>query len=201
MKKFDLNAILKKARTPQPPGEFWEEFPGQVARQLNRPARENRAAPQPPFLKVAWALAAAACVLAAFAMGRWRGQNETRTAPFHDLLANTKVVRETLAMFPGQVRAIVEDQHGLHLVLSSTNDVPESSAPLYVRICNGIHCSSLVTFSGQQIEMAGQKMTVLADTHGGIIVMGDDFVWSSDKKIDSDAHLKIEAMNLGPKAL
>ena len=130
------------------------------------------------------------CILAAFAIGHWRGQTETK-APM-DVLANAKVVRETLAMFPNQVRAIVEDGHGLSLILSKSDNVP-ASPPLYVRICEGKHCVSLVTFSGQEIQVGGQKMTVLSDAQDGIILMGNDFAWSSREPSYAKNDLKIEA--------
>jgi hypothetical protein len=136
------------------------------------------------------------CVLVAFFIGHWRGQQSSAT----DLLANTKVVHDTLAMFPNQVRAIVEDPQGLHLMLSDSGNVP-SSTPLYVRICDGKSCSSLVTFSGQEIQIAGQKMTVLADTQGGIILLGNNFVWSSEEKTYPGTGLKIEAKSLNLAAL
>jgi len=44
-------------------------------------------------------------------------------------------------------------------------------------------------------------MTVLGDSHGGIILMGNDFVWANDQKAYSDKGLKIEAKNLGMTAL
>lgn len=206
MKKSELDSILKKARLPQPPEELWEEFPQRVARQLNRPVAESRPPRQHWLPRFAWAMVTAACVAMAFAVGQWRGRVEVQpvktqtVVPSQDILANAKLVRETLAMFPNQLRAIVEDDRGLHLILSDSGKVP-SSAPLYVRVCDGKNCSSLVTFSGQEIQVAGQKMTVLADTHGGIILMGNDFVWSSGQKTDSAGHLMIEAKNLELAAL
>jgi len=198
MKKADLDSILKKARTPEPPREFWEEFPQQVVRELNRPPVEFLSPRTAWFPRLAWALGAATCLLLAFALGHWRGQTEAASST--DILANAKVVRDTLAMFPNQVRAITEDKSGLHLLLSDHGAVP-SSPPLYIRICDGKSCSSLVTFSGQEIQVAGQTMTVLGDSHGGIILMGNDFVWANDQKNYSDKGLKIEAKNLGITAL
>jgi hypothetical protein len=212
MKPSELNSILKKARLPQPPEEFWEEFPEQVARQLNRPAVEFQRPRRNWLPRFVWATVTAACVVMAFAVGHWRGRVETQRmvtqtivpqqeiAPSQDILANAKLVHDTLAMFPNQVSAIVEDSHGLHLVLSQNGAVP-LSPPLYVHVCDGKNCSSLVTFSGQEIQVAGQKMTVLANTQGGIILMGPDFVWSSDQKTDSGNGLKIEAKSLELAAL
>jgi len=200
MKDSELDAILKKARAPQPPEEFWEEFPQQVARQLNRPPRESRSPHGNWFRRFAWAVTTAACVLIAFALGHWHGRMHPETGTTADILSDSKLVRETLAMFPNQVRAIVKDRGGIHIVLSDHNNVP-ASIPLYVQICDGKNCSSLVTFSGQEIQIAGQKMTVLGDSQGGVILMGIDFVWSSDGKAYSDKGLKIEAKSLSVAAL
>lgn len=206
MNKSELDAILKKARTPQPPEEFWEEFPQRILRQANRggdassPARfATRASlPRNWFPRLAWSFATAICILIAFAIGHWRGQMETKTAASvvtSDILENAKFVRETLAMFPNQVRAIVKDEHGLNLILSEKENVP-SSPPLYVRICDGKNCSSFVTFSGQEIQIAGQKLTVLSDARGGIILAGNEFVWSSDERTLAKNDLKIQAKQL-----
>jgi hypothetical protein len=193
MNKPELDSILKKARTPERPEEFWAEFPQRITRGLNRERTENFRPKRNWFPRLAWGFATAICILAAFAMGHWRGQVETKAST--DVLADAKVVRETLAMFPNQVRAIVEDEHGLNLVLSDSSDVPVSP-PIYVRICDGKHCSSLVTFSGQEIQIAGQKVTVLSDTQGGIILTGNQFVWSNTDRTYADDRLKIEAKNL-----
>lgn len=195
MDKSELDSILQKARSPQPPEEFWKEFPQQVARQLNRFRPENQRVEHNWFPRLAWGFATAICILAAFAIGHWRGRMETETISPKDVLADAKVVRATLAMFPNQVRAIVRDEHGMQLVLADQPDVP-TSTPLYVRICDGEQCSSLVTFSGQELEIAGQKITVLSDAQGGIILEGNKFVWSSTSRIYASSNLKIEAKPL-----
>jgi len=194
MNNPELDSILKKARTPERPEEFWAEFPQQVAGGLNRARTENYRPERNWFPRLAWGFATAICILAAFAIGHWRGRVEMKTST--DVLANAKVVSETLAMFPNQVRAIVQDERGVNLVLSDSADVP-ASPPIYVRICDGKHSSSLVTFSGQEIQIAGQKMTVLSDAQGGIILMGNDFAWSSREPTYAKNDLKIEAKNLG----
>jgi hypothetical protein len=81
------------------------------------------------------------------------------------------------------------------LILSDSNNVP-ASAPLYVRVCDGKQCASVVTFSGQEIQIAGQRMMVLSDARGGIILAGNQFVWSSDGKVYDGKNLSIEAKSL-----
>lgn len=196
MNNAELEAILKKARTPERSEESVEMFPQQVVRQLKRAEVRSRRLERRWFPRLAWGLVTAACILAAFAIGHWRGRVETNSAAENDVLQNTKFVERTLAMFPNQVRAIVHDQRGWNLVLSSQSNVPASS-PIYVRVCDGKNCSSCVTFSGQEIQIAGQKMTVLSDARGGVILEGDRFVWSSDERVAMDKDLEIEAKNLG----
>jgi hypothetical protein len=178
MNNSELEAILKKAQVPARPEEFWE---------MVRMGQNW-------FPRFAWGLATAICILAAFTIGRWRERVET-VSP-NDVLQNTKLIRETLAMFPNRVRAIAWDKNGFNLILSDRNDVPDST-PIYIRICNGKQCVSFVTFSGQEIQIAGQKLTVLSDFHDGIILSGDHFLWSSDGQIAMDKGLKIEAKGLG----
>jgi hypothetical protein len=196
MNKNELESILKRARLPAIAEESLEEFPRRVADGLKR----HDPAPRParnfsPHL--AWAFGLAACAVIAFAAGHWRGRMEAGAIPATDSLASAKLIREMMAMFPNQIRAIVQDDGGeVKLVLSDTGDVP-ASPPLYVRITDGKHSSYFVTFSGQEIQVDGQAITVLSDARGGIILAGAQFVWSSAGRPSAAGHLKIEAKNLG----
>jgi hypothetical protein len=58
-----------------------------------------------------------------------------------------------------------------------------------------------VTFSGQEIQIAGQKVTVLSEADGGIILEGSKFAWSNKEWIGVGARLKIEARNLNPATM
>jgi hypothetical protein len=194
MNRPELESILKKSRLPEIPEESLAIFPRRIVAGIKRndpPVRTARN--YSPHL--AWAFGLAACVVIAFAIGHWRVRAGKEKIPTNDTLASVKLVRETLAMFPNQVRAIVEDEHGMNLVLSDNNDVP-TSPPIYIRICDGKQCSSLVTFSGQEIQIAGQNITVLSDASGGIILEGSKFVWSSTSRIYASGNLKIEAKPL-----
>jgi hypothetical protein len=199
MNQPELDSILKKARLPEIPRESLEMFPRRIVARLKRNSPPTRATRNfSPHL--AWAFGLAACAVIAFAVGQKHGRIKTETISAKDALANVKVIRETLALFPNRVRAIVQDERGLNLVLSENDDVP-ASTPLYVRICDGNHCSSFVTFSGQEIQVAGQKVTVLTDARGGIILTGSQFVWSNTERTYAGNHLKIEARNLGSAAM
>jgi len=198
MNNSELDKKLKVVQTPLRPDDYWADFPRSVTSQLRYPPvtsrEEHRWLP-----RVAWGLAtAAACLMIGFAVGHWRGKTETASSD--KLLQNMKLIRETLAMFPNRVRAIVQDERGLNLVLSDQADVPEST-PIYVSICTGKQCSTFVTFSGQEIKIAGQNVTVLSDARGDVILTGSKFVWSSAEKTDTRSDLKITARALGSIAM
>jgi hypothetical protein len=188
MNDSELDKKLMAAREPALDPDYREDFPRLVLANL-RSVQEPAVQPGRSWLpRLAWGLATAACVLVAFVVGHRHGQMEAG----QDVLANAKLVKETLAMFPNRVRAIVRDEHGLNLVLSDQENVP-ASTPIYVQICDGQHCSSLVTFSGQEIRIAGQDITVLSDAAGGIILEGNTFAWSSVAENQTSARLKIQA--------
>ena len=199
MNDSELDAKLKAAREPALPADYQADFTRIVLKNLRSSPRERGLgekglARQPWLPRLAWGMATAACVLIAFAFGHWRGLTEAKAGK--DVLANVEFIQGTLAMFPNRVRAIVEDERGVNLVLSDTENVP-ASTPIYVRLCDGTNCSSLVTFSGQEIQIAGQKLTVLSQPDGGIILEGNKFVWSSSEPVYAGRKLKIEAKNLG----
>lgn len=191
MNDSELDKKLKAARGPALEPDYVEDFSRLVVANL-RSAPRNTERPTHSWLpRLAWGLATAVCVIIAFAAGHRHG----RMAADQDVLASSKVIKETLAMFPNRVRAVVRDEHGINLVLSDQADVP-ASTPIYVQICDGQHCSSVVTFSGQEIQIAGQKVTVLSDANGGIILEGSQFIWSDGKLVCAEKNLKIQARNL-----
>lgn len=200
MNDSELDRILKAAKAPERTEEFWAQFPRRVTSRLHwKPAaRENE--PRHWLARFAWSLTAlAACLLIGFIVGHSRGQKDALAE--NGLLQNEKVIKEMLAMFPNRVRAVVQDDHGLHLVLSDRDDVPVST-PLWVKVCDGKHCSAIVTFSGQQIQVAHQEVTVLADPAGKIILEGDSFLWSNgEPMLAGNDKLKIEVKALAPLVL
>jgi hypothetical protein len=192
MNNPELESILKQARLPEPSEESLELFPRQIVSRIKRNEPSVRAARNfSPHL--AWAFGLAVCVVLVFVIGHERGKREI--VPANDSLANIKLIQEMLALFPNRVRAIVQDEHGLNLVLSDHDDVPVST-PLYIRISDGNNNSSFVTFSGQEIQIAGQKVTVLSDARGGIILAGNQFAWSNTERLYASGDLKIEAKPL-----
>lgn len=193
MNNSELDARLKAAREPALPTEYTAAFPQTVLTNLRSSSWKRGSTRRSLLPRLTWGLGTVACVLLAFTLGHWRGHVEKNSG--QDVLANAKLIQGTLAMFPNQVRAIVRDTQGLKLVLTDGPEVPASN-PIYVRISNGNISFSLVTFSGQEIQIAGQKLTVLSQPDGGIILEGDKFVWSSRETVYAGKKLGIEARNL-----
>ena len=200
MNDAELDRKLQAAHEPSLEADYQQDFPRQVLAGL-RSSPSRRPATPVWRLRLAWGGGLAfVCLLAGFALGRWHGRGEISAGTGSDVLADAKIVGETLAMFPNRVRAIEQDGQGIKLVLADQPEVP-NSPPLYVRITNETNSSSMVTFSGQEIQIAGQKMTVLAESGGGVIVMGNDFAWSSGTVGELHNGIKIEARRLAPQAL
>jgi len=196
MTDSELDKILKSAPAPGRDEDYWESFPRIVSTRLR-----SASVPRPTecavwWQRLAWGGAIAmACLIAGFWLGHWHEQRAIGAR--YALLQNGKMLGEVLTLFPNRVRAIVQDEHGVQLVLADRPDVPVST-PLWVKICDGQHCAALVTFSGQEIEVAGQKLTVLTSAEGAIILIGDHFAWSSDHPGHTCGSLEIEARRLGP---
>jgi hypothetical protein len=193
MKKFDLEKALKATKVPERSAEYWEEFPRRVVVQLNRPQPERqRERRWQPRLALGLGLGFA-CLAIGFLLRPWDGHIQQTTS--FALLQNEKLIRETLAMFPNQVRAIEQDENGLRLVLSEKPDVP-ASPPLWIRICEGKRCRTTVTFSGQNLQIAKEKVEVLADAQGQVMLVGDRLFWSGAERNSASGHLRIQARTL-----
>jgi hypothetical protein len=194
MKNEELNEFLRRAAPPERPVEYWNDFPAHVTRELNR-ARSMRRPARSAVPRLAWAMAIAlGCVLAGYLIGQNSGNAKVASGN-NGLLQNKKFIQELTAMFPDRVRAIVKDESGVQLILSDEPNIPKS-VPIWVKICRGQSCTTIVTFSGQELEIAGQNLTVLTDADNRVILAGERFAWTStgDGRITSD--LKIQARPL-----
>ena len=178
MNNRELEELLKAAEPPARDARYWESFPSRVQSQ---PATQYPpkaiANPHRPALQL-WKLGFAATGFAitlflvlkfASTMG---GQNE-------DLRLLRNCYRESASLFSGQLKALRIESGAFYLDLSDKPDVPRS-APLYVRACKHSQCGAAVTFSGQQIELLGQKFEVLVDGRGGIMLLTPQGLINSD---------------------
>jgi hypothetical protein len=190
MNDRQLNAILRSAPVPERTGDYWERFPRQVSAEIRR--RESTSAntvggttPSMPDLwqrlsrgfKPAFGAGfALACAVLAITFGLWHRAGSLTEAS--QILAAEKYLQEIEKLFPNQVEAIAFDQHGARMVISDHPDVPDSQ-PLYLKICGPQGCQRFITFSGQQVRVNGDVFDVLVDRRGAVLVVGEQWVWSS----------------------
>ena len=192
MKPDELDELLKSARVPDRSGEYWENFSRDVTSRIRRQdasARGELCSPRGARWRVAawgFGLAAVFFFLGLY-LGFWRGRDSGVNSG--QMAEVKKYYREIEALFPNQVRAIVFDQQGPHLLLSEQADVPKSPA-LFLKICGPKGCESLVTFSGQSIKVNGEQFEVLADAQGKVIVVGNNRVWAGG---DNSGPIRIQS--------
>jgi hypothetical protein len=116
MKDSELDQMLKSVRVPDRPEEYWDEFPGRVSMGIRRGERARPVAARRGLILIWCTGAAGLLLLLGFAIDHWRG---VKTSEETFVLAqNEKLIREMLTLFPQRVRAIMQDEQGMELVLS-----------------------------------------------------------------------------------
>jgi hypothetical protein len=151
-----------------------------AARQRMAEIRARKIAPFPRW--ALWPLAAAACILLAFLVKRPPATApETAMEPQDEAAI---IFREVSALYPNQVKAITRGRDGLQLTLAD-EPVAESGKPLVLRVCENSACEDIITFSGQQITVAGHDVTVRTSSDGRVTLQGDELLWNSDSRESS----------------
>ena len=179
MNDHDLDNLLRAQRSPAREDSYWQEFPGSVVRRIvsrgdKAPAEEGEGR----RVRVGWKLAlggACAACLAVLALKFGHGRSAQA-----DVVVARQCYREAAGLFPRQLQAVVMESNGMRLQLAERPDVPDSP-PLLVRVYRSSRCVTLVTFSGQQIEMLGGRFEVLADGSGGLILLSREGAWTASK--------------------
>jgi hypothetical protein len=184
-----LDRLLKSAGAPEPSSQYWSEFAQRaMARRPQTPETQR----EPQWnARPAWGLVTVAAAIV-FGLFLWL---ERPAQPADALLQNVKVIEETMALFPNRVRAITADENGLKIAVSDRDDVPVSP-PIWMRLCDGKHCVTLVTFSGQEVEVDGQQITALANPQGHVLLVGENFVWSDASPSPPPGFRRFEARQL-----
>ena len=204
MKNSELEKLLKSARVPERPAEYWDKFPARVMAKTHWLAsREGTAAQERAAgvfgLRPSWRLAIVGVGLLVIAglvgynFGLGRGRSLSISAV--QMAAARKYYQEVEALFPGQVQSIVFGQQGPRLVLADKPDVPPS-VPLYLRIRGPKGFQNFVTFSGQQIRLDGEVCDVLLDPQGKVLLAGPEWVVSTGNAPMKHARYQVAARPL-----
>lgn len=144
-----------------------------------------------------WLLAAAACFVVA-----WTALQPAPSAGKTSVSSIAKqedaaavILREFSALYPNQVKAIIHDSRGIQLSLSDKPDVISGKAFVFT-VCKSRICEEIITFSGQNIEVAGHQVKVRTAAGGRVILAGEKFLWSSDFKGNPEPGIHIESRRL-----
>ena len=195
MNNTELEKLLRSASVHEPKPDFWEQLPKRVTAKIHW--SQQRVAPKEPQygrIRMAWAACAllmGVVVVLSLLFRRTDASRET----FGSFAQVEKCYREIEAMFPNQVQAIIFDEAGSRIVLAEKADVPDST-PLYLKICGPRGCQQFVTFSGQQIRVNGEDWEVLTDAGGNVLLVGNQFVWSSASHVSELGEFHVETRPL-----
>ncbi|MCD6050415.1 MAG: hypothetical protein K0Q55_1818 [Verrucomicrobia bacterium] len=179
MKDSELDKLLRSVQPPERSPEEKVAFPQQVIRQLFRPGHQQTVivVPKPRF--PLWALGfATACLVIGFLVGRFPGPPVQPPGAAVSTPDYAKVFKEVAALFPDRLRGVVVRGDELELVLA---DQPErlTANPLLVEICQDGRCRTVITFSGQKLEVDGRSIEVFTGTDDRVIVLTDNQLWTS----------------------
>jgi hypothetical protein len=178
MTNQELEALLRNSRPPAWPPHHWETFPARVVQRLQEPGtrtgtvqESRRVAPT----RLIWpALAAAACIV----VGLWLGPRSPREGLDPSMVtASARLFSELTELFPNTLRAVITNGEQNRIVLSDGNRVG-GTEPVLLRLCDNGDCVTIVTFSGEEIEVGPLKFEVLAGGKDEVLLVGEDFVWS-----------------------
>jgi hypothetical protein len=176
-----------------------ESFPGRVIAQLKCRVRSASVEPRTgfgpfrsPFL--VWSVRlAAVCILFGVAFVLWESNRATVTD--RELAQARKYVLELRELFPGQLRAIAFEDSRPRLILAESPVVADTQ-PVYVSAHGKRGCQTFITFSGQQIRLDGHEYEVLANAHGGVMLISETGVFVSGGTTARIGGLRIEAREL-----
>jgi hypothetical protein len=105
------------------------------------------------------------------------------------------LIREVAGLFPDRLQSVIVDNGETHLVLANAGRM-DLGQPLVVRLWSGARCRTILTFSGQTVEVGNRPFEALADSRGGVLLSGESAVWSSHEPRARLAGVRVEAMML-----
>lgn len=97
--------------------------------------------------------------------------------------ADLRTLAQVEAVFPGQLNAVIERDGEVQLDLAGQVSPGATDQPVIVQLESGGHRLRVLSYSGRSItlELKGARFTfeALVTSDGGVVLSGDDFVWSS----------------------
>ena len=198
MKDGDLNKLLRTVKVPERSAEERAEFPQEVVRQLSRPGHQERERVGRRWSLPVWALGfATVCLVIGFIVGRMQEKSSITQVAEHKVNAveYAKLFKEVATLFPDRLRGVVVRNGEMELILA---DQPERAVtpPLLVEFCQNGRCRTVITFSGQKLEVDGHSIEVLTGADDRVIVLADNRVWTSQTPTEVVDGFRIQAQVL-----
>ena len=113
--------------------------------------------------------------------------------------ADLRTLAQVEGLFPGQLNAVIESDGDVQLDLAGASSPGATDQPVLVQLEGGGHRLRVLSYSGRSvtIELKGARFTfeALVTSDGGVVLVGDDFAWSSAQP-KSLAGYKIQARPL-----
>lgn len=200
MKDSELNKLLRSVRPPERSPEEKSGFPGAVVHQLSRPVRQSSGAGgignlRIPLLGVGFAVA---CLILGFIAGRFPEKQVEAPVVAAGTPDYGKLFKEVALLFPDRLRGVVVRGNEVELLLAEQPERPATN-PLLVEICQNGRCRTVLTFSGQKLEVDGHTIEVLAGADDRLIVLADSQVWTSQNPSEIVDGFRINAHYLSAK--
>lgn len=193
MNDLELDKLLRSAKVPQQSEEQKAEFPDEVVCQLSRPqgrvAAPEVKRPRFPLWATGFALA---CLAIGFMVGRFPDKPIATPQAAAKPPDYAKLFKEVAILFPDRLRGVIVRGGKMELVLA---DQPERTAanPLLVEICHNGLCRTVITFSGQKLDIDGRSIEVLTGANDRVIVLADNELWTSQNPGQVVGGLRINA--------
>lgn len=97
--------------------------------------------------------------------------------------ADLRTLAQVEGLFPGQLNAVIESDGEVRLDLAGTSSPGATDQPVLVQLEGGGHRLRVLSYSGRSVtlELKGARFTfeALVTSDGGVVLVGDDFAWSS----------------------
>lgn len=94
-----------------------------------------------------------------------------------------RMLAQVQGLFPGLLNAVIERNDEVKLDLTAERMAVADEQPLVVQLERGSQRLRVLSYSGRSVtvELKGKKITfeALVTSDGGVVLSGDDFVWSS----------------------
>lgn len=198
MKDGDLNKLLRTVKVPERSAEERAEFPQEVVRQLSRPGHQQQEGAGNRWSLPLWALGfATVCLVIGFIVGRMPEKSPAlqSAVPKMNAVEYAKLFKEVATLFPDRLRGVVVRNGEMELILA---DQPERAmtTPLLVEFCQNGRCRTVITFSGQKLDIDGHTIEVLTGTNDRVIVLADNQVWTSQTPTEVVDGFRIQAQVL-----